>query len=220
MRLEDESKMTKEKSNERFLSFILHTFSLESGITSMEMVVSLAIITLLSAQALVSFTGLNEGVALRRSAQELALAIRTAQNMALGARQIPGVPMNIIAAGIRLSRETQSDAAKYFIFADYCPRNFTYDSAGTCGSLINIDEKIRASEITFPRGVRIDSFSGCVSGSCPDIIHMVFVAPEATATFTDDSGISIGNRVEVILRAQTQRALRVVVVTTGQISIK
>lgn len=196
------------------MAIISHLRFLRSGITSIEMMISLAIITLVSAQVLVSFTGLNEGVALRRSAQELALAIRTAQHMALGARQLPGVPLNVIAAGVRFSKATQSDATKYFIFADYSPRNFIYDSGPP-------DEKIKASEVTFPRGVKIDSFSGCaLINPCPDIIHAVFVAPEATATLTDSSGNSVGNRVEITLRAPTQQSIRVIVLTTGQITIK
>lgn len=196
------------------MAIISHLRFLRSGITSIEMMISLAIITLISAQVLVSFTGLNEGVALRRSAQELALAIRTAQNMALGTRQLPGVPLNVIAAGVRFSKATESDATKYFIFADYAPRNFIYDSGPS-------DEKIKASEVTFPRGVKIDSFSGCaLINPCPDIIHAVFVAPEATATLTDSSGNPVGNRVEITLRAPTQQSIRVIVLTTGQITIK
>jgi len=196
-----------------FLKFLLDW----RGITAAELLVSISIITIVSAQILVSFTGLNESIALQRSARELALAIRRAQNISLATTQFPGITEPVVAAGVRISRLT-GEQNRYFIFIDRAnpSRDNRYSGAGS-------GEKLPQTETIFPRGVVVSSFIGCASNpTCTgvDVIHAIFVAPEATAILTDANGTPVGNNIEITLRAPNLQTVKVIVLTTGQISIR
>lgn len=179
------------------------------GYTMIEVVVMLAIVTAISTVVLISFTGLNEGGAVNRSARELALAIRRAQNMSLAVTQVqtssgPRIPP---AVGLKLDR---SNPTSYFTFADLVLDN-KYVSAGD--AQIGVDE-------TFPRGTRINLLTG-PTGSPHTIVYIMFAAPEAVVTLSDINGASIGDKAEIeIVSASGLYKKRITVRTSGQVGIK
>lgn len=180
-----------------------------AGFTTIEIVVILAIISVISTLVLVSFTGLNEGGAVNRSARELALALRRAQNMSLAVTQVPTSAglRNAPAVGLKLDRNNPNS---YFLFADLL-QDGKYSAAD--------DAKIGADEV-FPRGIKINLITGGSGVSFP-VAHIIFAAPEATVTLSDGSGTTIGNVIEVeIITASGLQKKTVTARTSGQISIR
>lgn len=180
-----------------------------------EMVVMLSIVTIISAMVLFSFTGLSEGGALNRSSRELALALRRAQDMALVVNQVevgtPPVSQIPPAVGIKLSR----GATDYKIFADLNPRDNKYTSS---------DEDIGAPQI-LERNTRISAiyYYDAFSSRRPVAsAHIIFAAPEAVMSITDESGSPrLGEKLEVELITPTRGTTKKITVrTSGQINIK
>jgi prepilin-type N-terminal cleavage/methylation domain-containing protein len=202
-----------------FLSNLSETFwntfrlrTRHKGFTVVEVVIVLAIITMISSIILANFSGFNEGVTLSRSVRELALAARKAQNMALAVLRVTrqdgttGIPR---AMGIQVSRGT----AGYFIFADFVNDN-RYNQSD--------DEKISPGTMIFERGAAITDFLGknntLLSASK---IHIIFASPEAAITLTDENGTDIGEKVTFRLVSQSGKVTKSVTVrTSGQISAK
>lgn len=185
----------------------------KNGFTMVEIVVMLAIITAISGAVLVNFSGLNEGGALNRSARELALNIRRAQNSSLAVTEIaagdPPVKTISPAVGVELTRNQSA----YFLFADLdspTPRDYRYS-----GSY----EKIGQDEI-FQRNVKISSLTAPGGGTYSKV-NLVFNAPEASLVIADSSGLSIGNTLLITLTAPTTGQTKTITVrTSGQISIQ
>lgn len=177
-----------------------------------EMVVMLAIITAVSATVLVGFGPARESGALGRSARELALAIRRAQNMSLAVTQIdtsagPKIPA---AVGLYIERGRET----YFLFADLA-RDDKYDAA---------DVKIADQDPAFEGGARIKSlvyYGDAGERRTLPSAHIVFAAPEAAMKVSDANGNGLGEVLEIELVSRSgQLAKTITVRTSGQVSIK
>lgn len=184
-----------------------------NGFTMIEVVVMLAIVAAISGAVLFSFGGLNEGGALNRSARELALSIRQAQNTSLTVKKInvgnPPTTQIPQAVGLQLTRQQNI----YFLYADLDnPTNYKYNSPP--------DGKIDNQDQSFLRNIQIDSLTDS-GGSSYQTVNVVFVAPEASLYLTDSSGNSIGNVLNIVLKAPTTGQTRTLIIrTSGQITVR
>lgn len=213
----DKSKKIKDKNIYSFLSFILHPLSFRGGFTMVEVVVMMMIMTIISAVVLVSFTGLHEGAAINRSARELVLALRRAQNMSLAVTQIetlagPRIPP---AVGMRFAENGET----YFSFGDF-NRDNRY------GDELPEDERdVRlAVDAIFEGGVRIEKvvyYDSFGTRQPVPLLYIVFAAPEAAVTIAGADGSSLGDHAEIVLATRSGSLVKTVSVrTSGQISIK
>ncbi len=177
------------------------------GFTILEMMVSTAIILLISGQVLVGFSNLREASTLTRAAQELAFNIRRAQNMSVsvvgvgigGIMQIPN------AVGLRLS-SVAGNNDRYFFFADQNSNGF-YDG---------VTERIEP-DILLPGNVRITSITGeAPAGSG---VHMIFYTPEATLLLSNGAGTPIPNFINITLTGPSGDVRRVRVRMSGQVTV-
>ena len=180
-----------------------------NGFTLIEAVVMLGVITAISSVVLVSFAGLSEGGALNRSARDLALSLRQAQNMALAVTQVstslgPKIPP---ATGIKLIQNSTS----YFTFADL---NLDNKYTGE-----NEDAKIGAHQ-NFVRGIKVKSLTDG-AGNARSIAYVTFAAPEAAVALSDVNGTKIGNQLTIELTSGSGNTTKKIIIgTSGQISIK
>ena len=180
-----------------------------NGFTLIEAVVMLGVITAISSVVLVSFTGLSEGGALNRSARDLALSLRQAQNMALAITQVstslgPKIPP---ATGIKLVQNSTS----YFTFADL---NLDNKYTGE-----NEDAKI-GSDQNFVRGIKVKSLTDD-TGNARSIAYIIFAAPEAAVALSDVNGTKVGNQLTIELTSGSGNTTKKIIIgTSGQISIK
>lgn len=179
-----------------------------AGFTMVEIVVMLAILTAISGLVLANFTGFNEGTALNRSARELALGIRKAQNMSLAVTRVGGqIPAGV---GVYLSA-TGADSGKYFLFSD----------TGNLSFGPNPEEKIAGSEVRFERNVKIGQIKD-QNNSSYTVANIIFTPPEATIGFSDSTGTPIpGEKLEIQLSVSGREQTKTLVIrTSGQVSIK
>ncbi len=182
------------------------------GFTIVEMLVVFAIVTLVSGMVLVSFSGVHERTDTARSGQELALVIRRAQNMSLAVASItPGdVPP---AVGV----QARINSGDYFMFADM-NANGIYDAGD-----ILVRPGDLAGDYMMQGGVKIRSLTSYVdtTSHAQSVVDIMFAAPEAATTFTDDAGGTLGDRLEIQLSPPSGKIQRTITVrTSGQISIQ
>ena len=183
-----------------------------NGFTLMEAMVVLAIITMLSAVTLISFTGVNDAITLRKERFQVALAIREAQNMALAVKLIAG-GITAPAYGVRFSTVAGSSST-YFIFAD-SNNNRVYDSGET-----KIGGDSITGDRTMEKGIKVSVLTP-QSGSPPPVAYITFASPEAEARMADGSGTPLGEWLEITLanRSGTLTA-RIRIRTSGQVTLR
>jgi len=131
------------------------------GFTVFEIIVVIAIMAILS---LIVFTNYRSGETrnlLRRAAQKITLDIRSAQSMAMSAKEIEGFPQGVPPGGYGVEFET--NRLSYIFYGD--SGNMFYDSSD-----------VLIKEIPLENGVKICSLS-----SAPLSIN--FTPPDPTITF-------------------------------------
>lgn len=187
------------------------------GFTAIELVVSLAIITLVSAQIFVSFSGLGQGTTLNRAVQELMGEIRKAQYGAIAVIYAPssGLPPSP-AVGIRISAVIGL-TPQVLRFIDRndcasCVQNNKYDAAW--------NEKI--GEYSLPANMKINRLlDDQILPNSYNTMHILFKVPEAEVTLTKDDGTPFpGNRVDIELASTSGLKKIITVRVTGQINAK
>lgn len=200
----------------RFENGALHHRRTE-GFTMVEMVVMMTIMVTISGMVLASFTGLHEGAALNRSARELALAIRKAQNTSLAVTQVetgrgPKIPP---AVGIRMTQGSST----YIFFADLT-RDNKYDPSVLSDEP---DAKIGEDQIFEGRVVikSLTVFDVLNQSQDVPVAHIIFSAPEAAVFISDANGSSLGERLRIVLTGPSGSLTKTLTVrTSGQVSIQ
>lgn len=186
-----------------------------------ELVVLLAIITLISGVVLASFPVLSRRIHLQRSTRQVALSLRKAQNMAFAVRQANTISGRVIppAYGVHFSRTAPTS---YLIFADLRggpggTSNGIYDSA--------IDAVVET--IALDPGIRIGDLLADL-GAPQDAISVAFSVPEARMSIANPT-FPVAESLEIVLQVETGVTLpagapnltrSVVVRTSGQIRVK
>lgn len=200
--MQDKSKKIKDKKMWGILSFILYPLSWEEGFTLMEAVIVMGIMTMLSVITLISFTGVNDAVALRKERFQVALALREAQNMALAVRLITG-GVTAPAYGIKFVQNSST----YFLFADKdIPPNGIFDGA---------DVKIGSDRI-MEKGVKVKDFSPFANP-----INITFASPEADVRIVDDSRNPLGETIEITLSNRSgAMTAKIRIRTSGQVTLR
>ena len=187
----------------------------KKGFTLLEMAISLSIVVIITAQVMVSFSGLREASTLNRAAQELAFNIRRAQNMALAVAPValgPGGTLQIPqAVGILISTQTiilnGYQLYSYFFFSDQ-NRNGKYD--GTSEQIEPI--------IVLPGNISIDSITG--ETILHPGVHIMFYTPDATTVMTNYNSVTIPTFIDITLKG-TSGATRIVrVLASGFVSVR
>ena len=192
-----------------------------AGFSVIELVVSLAVIVLVSAQVFVSFSGLGQGTALNRAAQELIGEIRKAQygSLAVTYANVPisGVPQYVIPPAIGIQLATGTVSPQIIRFADRndcggCVQNNKYDASQ--------GEQIGA--LTLPSGIKINRITGQNNTVSYAKVGILFRVPEATLTlWRDINGIITiipGNHITIELVNAAGKTKTVTVRITGQIN--
>lgn len=185
--------------------------SYTAGFSVLELLIAITIITLTSAMVLISFTGVRGRTAVNRAAREFALAARRVQNISLSVSEVEVGFRSPTAQTVGLS--IVSDSSNYTMFLDK-NENGIYE--------MSQDSRIALS--TFPDGIRVRSIKYTDITNVQrtiSVAHMVSVAPEAILRFTDISGGTLGETLEIEVGTPAGDAVRTVVIrTSGQISVK
>lgn len=200
----------------------LSLLSRSEGMTILETVILMGMITAVSATVLISFTGLNEGIALNRAARELTLGLRKAQQIALAVKQVPGSG-SPPRAGIRLSSQGNV-RSRYSLFADLDDLNSDGKPDGNFN--YNAPPDTTVEQVTFGRGVVVSAFQredGSAITPISGKLNILFSAPEAQIDFSDKNGAKITSSepyLSVILQSPDGKTKKVIIRISGQIEIQ
>ncbi len=146
--------------------------------TLIELVVSIGIISLISAVVFFNAPQLNETVALNRATRELTLALREAQTRAIAVTSLPdgSSPKNY---GVYVSgTPTAEGNGQFLIFSD-TNNNLKYDGGSSADPLIKT--------ITFTRGIQITGFN---LGGVTNVggAHFIYYRPGPQMIVSDGGG--------------------------------
>lgn len=124
--------------------------NIQSGVTLIELIVVVAIFSVVSSVLLFNYSDFSTNVSIRNISQDVALTIRKSQTFATSVRGIESGTQTYPAYGIIFSLESPSGTfqpgPKQFIaFADMIPSgqqtpNKKYDSTGSCGFVVEGNE--------------------------------------------------------------------------------
>jgi|SRR5581483_11970736 len=193
------------------------------GFTLVEVIISVAIASVIMSVVLWNYSAFNDQLALSSAAQEIAIAIRQAQTYGISARETGAGQGNFDSDyGVYLSLKEPN---AYSIFVD-TNANKVYDPGQGCGSGVQNTECVEKSMLR--NGVVISAICD-ESGSCPPSsasqLDVTFLRPnpDATIDFADDSGFIVSGPSRagtVVLTSPMGRTIRVEVDNTGEIVIK
>ncbi len=176
-----------------------------------EVVVVLAMLTLVGGIVLASFPRLSQRIHLQRSNQQLALILRRTQNMAFAVRQANTAAGRVIppAYGVHFNRNTPNS---YFIFADL-PRQ-----GGSSDGIYQAATDVVVETIRLDPGIRLGQLISDVGGGnqLQDIINISFSVPEARMSIANASAL-VGESVDIFLIGALNATKSVLVRTSGQI---
>lgn len=190
------------------------------GFTVVELVIVSGIITILTAVVFANFPKFNRELAVRRDANKLALVLRKAQSYALAVREFNSAyaddpfcdtpPVRFPPYGVSFAI---SDNQKYFIFGD-ANCDDVYTPAG--------NEKVEVFNLA--REVKIQSLTGyspsCLSGCSLNEANAVYQRPAPTVILSGSGGADL-DRIEITLYIPGEGlSKRVIIRTTGQVSIE
>ena len=186
----------------------------KDGFTLIEMMISVAIITAISTQVLISFSSLNDSSNLTRAAQDFAFNIRRAQAMSLAVAPvtIDGTLKIPQAVGIYVSSKPSfingNLVYNYLFFADQ-NNNKKYDASPS-------SEQIESATV-LPNTIRIVSITG--ENLFSPGAHIIFYTPEATVAMTNHESVQLSDVVDIVLKGVTGVTKTVRVRMSGQVTV-
>lgn len=206
----------------------------QKGMTTIELIVVLAIVAVVSAVIVFNYSDFRSKVTLRSLAQDTALAIRKAQTYATSIRSLAGASSDtneFPAYGISLSveQETSPDEgtpskSRFVLFADMEDGGSSdgiYNNGGRCGTPSIGEECVESfSFLSLDRITKLCTDNGCVTGGSVDIL---FRRPAPDAIICEVTGGScniVASYVEIHLQAPSGETRIVTVWNTGQISVE
>lgn len=192
------------------------------GFTMFELMITISIMVIIAALVLINFSGFNRQVAVSRAAQEISLALRSAQARALAVQKF--VPAGKFPQGYGVYFNL-ADSDTYIIFADLCQKC----EKGEIGyGVYEEGEKVDSVDLPKPLIVR-ELYAKEKTGLKIDLreLHIVYYRPDPVIVIhgVDAGGISTNlgaGDVEIVLGSSdgTTALRKVVAWTTGQVSVE
>lgn len=194
--------------------------------TLIELIIGIAIITLLTSVVAFNFNGSNDALVVASAGQEMALAIRQAQVNGLSVKE-SGVSSGIFdyAYGAYFNTSSGQNTG-YIVFIDKCSAGLqaVYDIGASCGN--GATEKIES--VTMRNSVKISSIAICTSaGSCSTPSNAVAVSisfkrpnTDAAINFMNSTGSVVSasaSNAKITLISPKGKTYAVTVDRTGQI---
>ncbi|MBI4132434.1 MAG: hypothetical protein HY474_02265 [Candidatus Sungbacteria bacterium] len=176
-----------------------------------EVVVMLAMLTLIGGIILASFPRLSQRIRLQRSVQRSALALRRAQNMSFAVRQASTNAGRVIppAYGVHFNRNTPGS---FLIFADL------RGQSGTNDGIYSASDDFVVETIAVEPGVTVSNLISDIGGQnqSQEVINITFSVPEARMAIANATA-PVGESAEIIFVGQPANTKSVIVRTSGQI---
>ncbi|HVT74868.1 MAG TPA: prepilin-type N-terminal cleavage/methylation domain-containing protein [Candidatus Paceibacterota bacterium] len=183
----------------------MHQGRSQSGFTLVELLVSIAIFTVITTVAVFNHAQFNGSVLLTNLAYEVALSIRQAQYYGISVKQNSSQTFD---SGYGVDFNTAA-ATSYSIFED--------KTGGSAKIYDGSDVVVKAYSIA--KGNKISRI--CVDGDCTkNVVDISFIRPEPDAFITANSATSpYYGKAEICMQAPQGLKRKITVESTGQISV-
>ena len=192
------------------------------GFSLVELLVSIAIITLIISTVLYNYGGFNDRLAISAAAQEIAVAVRQAQTYGLTVKEVI-VGGGGFSSAYGVYFDFNSDPTNYYIFAD-TNSNGKYDVGSGCssGSTECIEKFILRNGVTI---TNVCNESACPPLASVKMMDVTFLRPnpDARIYFTNGGGqIVVGPSLtgKVVLTSKKGNTVTVTIESTGQVSVQ
>lgn len=208
----------------------------QAGVTLIELIVVVAIFSVVSSVLLFNYSDFSTNVSIRNLSQDVALSIRKAQTYATSVRGLTtGGSRTYPAYGIVFSLESTGGAfdpnSKRFIsFVDVVPAgnqipNKKYDNGGSCGSVSEGNECLEITSINSADSiVSLETDTTGVVNSGTIAITFRRPSPDAIICYIpsgqSDCSAQIPSYVKITLRSAKGLNRNVSVWNTGQINVE
>ncbi|OGF67760.1 hypothetical protein A3I27_03165 [Candidatus Giovannonibacteria bacterium RIFCSPLOWO2_02_FULL_43_11b] len=191
------------------------------GFTLVEMLIVIIIISIVTTISLVGYKNYGARLNVRRSANEVALAIREAQANALAVKGYnhdnnSGTPLLFTSWGVYFNKTVSTTQFNIFVDSD---GDKSYDS-GESVKTVNIMNSIKIFDLA--KGRKTSETDGSV-----DRLDIIYQRPNPDTTLKADGGTCSGAVIsgtcpdlEIILQGPDGGQRTVVVWSTGQISVE
>lgn len=192
---------------------------ISKGFTVIEILVTMAIFTVISSVVLFNYSSFNDTVALSSAEQEIAIAIRQAQAYGLNVKEA-GVSTGQFNYAYGVYFDPQNNSSNYYIFVD-SNNNKRYDVGSGCGS----GSTECLEKLTLRNNVRISRV--CDTTTCWNnkMLNVTFKRPNPDTViylFNIDGGVYSGpittGKVELV--SPKGRVVSITTENTGQITVQ
>ncbi len=197
------------------------------GFTLLEMMVVLAIVSVIMAVVLFGYSAFSQNLSLSSAIQEMSVAIRQAQTYGLSVKEST-VGASKFSAGYGLYFTT-TDPSNYYIFTDV-NNDQKYDGGANCAS----SGDCLVEKVTLRNRVTITGLCGVVFGAttlvCPpgaNVVGMTVVFlrpnPEAAIRFINNDNTFYGGTFQtgkITVSSQQGRTSFITIENTGQVSVQ
>lgn len=167
-----------------FLLFSKSKVRLQQGFTLIEMIVVMAIFTIMTIVVMANLPAFQSRTSLDLLAEEVAITIRQAQVFGTGTRGFG--EKEFPSHGVYFNIGDSGDKQSFILFADLPDANG--DVNNTYDELTELREKFQ-----FRGGVEITDLKGCNDSGCvsdTEILQILFKRPEADAIFSPPGNFS------------------------------
>ncbi len=184
----------------------------QKGFTILELVVSISIFAMMTALVLSKYGKFNQGVLLTNLAYDVALSIRNAQSYGLSVKSS--------------DRSANDFDEPYGVHFDMYSREKFIFFVGSMDKLYYDNQTTQSLSTTqIKRGSSISNL--CVvnssNGSCDNVINLdiIFKRPDPSAIIVESKADSkVYSRAEITVSASDKTTKKIIVNSTGQISVK
>lgn len=187
------------------------------GFSLIELIITISITVLISLALFLNYSKFGSDIALKKTAQEIALAVREAQVYGLAVKEFSYSGSAFPGYGVHFDK-TKPDS--FILFADNSPANNLYDGEA---------EKVGESKIQTSNKITDLCLDQKISPPPPtaqcglNILDVVYLRPYLLVSIKGHNGISevsASSDAEVIIRSPKGTERKVVIWLTGQISVE
>lgn len=194
--------------------------NIHAGFTLVELVVTVSIFVLLSTVALVNFRQVDNSLILQNVVHQVALVARKAQISGISVQGIDSGGTTLFPSyGINFDTSRKTS---FVLFSDTTVINKLFD--GTCPKVLSTDECVQ--RYTLAQGYTIKQLCGNQKtggglATCALVrLDISFTRPNPDALIIGDAGVGPFSDAEIVIQSRTGATKKIVVWTTGQISIE
>lgn len=176
------------------------------GFSTIELVVTIGILIVITTLIFASFPKFRQTVSLKRTAQEVALAIRQAQAYGLSTRGFQSTTEEKFPAyGVYFNKNFPDS---FILFADVAPQNNRYDGSFEDVQIFKIQT-----------GDKITAL--CSKGDCSyDTMNIIFFLTNPVTLVADDSLLPSDSDAEVVIESSQGQEKTIVILPSGQIAVE